>query len=87
MQPPYWGGSGFWCCPCCWQSQKRRLGILRGLMFGPERDYRIGRCRDCGYWATFEHAFGSKGGHIRRQGKVLDFGIDTAQGINDHLTV
>ena len=76
---PHWGGSGFWCCPRCWQSQLQRLRIMIGLTFGPEMEYRIGRCRDCGYWAKFEHAFGSEKGKLRRKGKVIDFGRDPKQ--------
>ena len=74
IEPPAWLGSGMWCCPRCAPGRKP----VESLMFGPELNYRIGRCRDCGYWARFEHAFGSTSGHLWRKGTVEAFGIDGA---------
>jgi hypothetical protein len=50
-------------------------------MFGPLLEYRVGRCRDCGYWARFEHAFGSEGGHLHCKGEVEAFGEEVEQVI------
>ena len=69
--PPYWGGSGFWCCPRCWQSEKRQFGYLSSLTFWPDGKYKVGRC-SCGYCARFEYKMGVD--RQTGQREVLEFG-------------
>ena len=81
IAPPHWGGSGFWCCPRCWQSQRQKFGHPFGLTFSPDGEYKIGRCA-CGYWARFEHDFGVERATGRK--RVLEYGEEKT---DDRTTV
>jgi hypothetical protein len=80
LAPPHWlviGDSGMWCCPYCWEVEKKLLGCYASLTFGGKRGAYIGRCGRCGCWAKFDCKWGTpwdKETRTWQKGNVVDYG-------------
>ena len=78
LESPVWYRGGYWVCPACWERRWEELGVVLGLTFGVDGEYKIGRCMWCGYWARFDVLMGRTWGTDGPEaaGEVLEVGRD-----------